>query len=353
MNTPRQPYRHPSAWKPAELGDKSAICVSLSAKHIEAFDHALRSVQSREIAVENIRREDFPLESISEDVQHWEQEIQEGRGIFVLTGFPIDQYSKEECAVIYFGLGTHLGEAQSQSLMGDRLGHVVGVGGKDTRERAYRNSVELALHTDASDIIGMMCLVKAKQGGLSGYSSAPAIYNHFVEHYPELLETLFEGYRYHLFGEQGPGQAPVTDHKIPVFSECEGYLSVSYLRSYIELAFEELQLTKTEAEARALDTFDEIAHSPDFRFNFMLEPGEICFFNNYTVLHTRTEFFDDEDPDKHRHLLRLWLKAWNPRPIAGEMGTYGARKGIDKQAGGGTYYTGKSQYIESPPPPSK
>ena len=124
----------------------------------------------------------------------------------------------------------------------------------------------------------MMCLVKAKHGGVSGYCSAPAIYNHFLEHYPELLETLFEGYRYHLFGEQAPGQGPVTEHKIPVFSEREGYLSVSFLRSYIELAFEELQLDKTEAEAQALDTFDEIAHSAEFRFDLILEPGEICFF---------------------------------------------------------------------------
>jgi len=353
MNNPRQPYHHPSAWKPADLRHKSAICESLTAAHIGAFDQALRTVQASGIGVEDLQRGNFPLDAIANDVTRWEQEIQEGRGIFVLTGFPVDKYSKEECGIIYYGLGTHFGEAQSQSLMGDRLGHVIGVGGKDTRERAYRNSAELALHTDASDIIGMMCLVKAKQGGMSGYCSAPAIYNHFLKHHPDLLETLFEGYRYHLFGEQGPGQAPVTDHKIPVFSEREGYLSVSFLRSYIELAFEELGLDKTEAEALALDSFDEIAHSPEFRFDFMLEPGDISFFNNYTVLHTRTEFFDDEDPNKHRHLLRLWLKAWNPRPVASEMGTYGARKGIEKQAGGGTYYTGKAQYIESPPPSSE
>jgi len=350
MKTQRQIYSHPSTWKPVELGGKAAISKALTDQHIEALDRALHAVLEKGIDVEDIKREDFPLDDIIGDIKRWEHEIQEGRGILILTGFPIDRYSKEECGIIHYGLGTHFGEAQSQSLMGDKLGHVVGVGGKDTRERAYRNSVELALHTDASDIIGMMCLLKAKQGGLSGYSSAPAIYNHFLEHYPDLLETLFEGYRYHLFGEQAPGQAPVTEHKIPVFSEAEGYLSVSYLRSYIELAFEELDLEKTEAEARALDIFDEVAHSPEFRFDFMLEPGEISYFNNYTVLHTRTEFFDDADPAKHRHLLRLWLRAWNPRPIAGEMGAYGARKGIDKKAGGGTYYTGKTEYIESPPP---
>ena len=144
MSIQRQHYHHTSAWKPEELGDKSAICESLGARYIESFDRALRAVQLRDINVEDIRREDFPLDDIAEDIARWEHVIQEGRGIFMLTGFPVDKYSKEECGIIYYGLGAHFGEAQSQSLMGDRLGHVIGVGGKDTRERAYRNSAELA-----------------------------------------------------------------------------------------------------------------------------------------------------------------------------------------------------------------
>jgi len=146
------------------------------------------------------------------------------------------------------------------------------------------------LHTDASDIIAMMCLVKAKTGGISGYCSGPAVYNHLLQADPELIEVLCNGFYYHLFGEQAPGESPVTTSRIPVFSECGDYLCVSYLRSYIELAFDELNVEKTPFELRALDTFDEIAHSSEFRFNFMMESGDIAFFSNYIVLHTRTEF---------------------------------------------------------------
>ena len=337
----RKIYHHPSAWKASDLGGKSAVSESLTPNHIQAFDHALQQVKIKQLDVEHITRDDFPLDSIAEDVARWENEVQEGKGLLVLTGFPVSQYTKEECGLIYYGLGTHFGEAQSQSLLGDKLGHVVNVGGKDTRERAYRNSAELALHTDASDIVAMMCLVKAKEGGLSGYSSGPAVYNYFVEQNPDLLEVLFKGFQYHLFGEQAPGASPVTPHRIPVFSESNGYLSVSYLRSYIELAFDELEQEKTEEEARALDVFDQVAHHPDFRLDFMMEPGDIAVFNNFVVLHTRTAFEDDEAPEKKRHLLRLWLQAWNARPLAMDIGTYGARKGIEKQEGRGTYYKGK------------
>ena len=111
---------------------------------------------SRNIPVEEITRDDFPLPSIGRDIDRWIDTVQEGRGLLLLTGFPVDRYSKEDCGIIYYGLGTHFGEAQSQSTMGDRLGHVVDIGGKDTRERAYRNSVELSLHTDASDIVALL-----------------------------------------------------------------------------------------------------------------------------------------------------------------------------------------------------
>ena len=349
MKKSYRPYDHPCAWKVADLGGKDGISEPLPGQHIAAFDGALKAVQDKGIAVEDITREDFPLAAIAGSVKRWENEIQEGRGILVLTGFPIDRYSKDECGIIYYGLGSHFGEAQSQSLMGDRLGHVVDIGGKDTRERAYRNSAELSLHTDASDIVGMMCLVPAMQGGLSGYCSGPAVYNHILENQPELLDTLFEGFFYHLFGEEEPGTSPVTVQKIPVFSESKGYLSVSFLRSYIELAFKELEQEKSVLETRALDLFEKVAHSPEFRLDFMMEPGDIAFFNNYTVLHTRTEYFDHDDPQRKRHLLRLWLRAWNPRPLSGDIGTYKSRKGIDRQTGGGTYYSGNKEYVESTP----
>ena len=348
--TTRSIYQHPSAWKAIDLKSDEGFCEPLTQEKIEAFEEALRVFGSTGKDTEDMISTDFPLHPIKTDLDRWHNTIQEGRGLLVLTGFPVDRLSKEECGNAFYGLGSQFGEAQSQSLMGDRLGHVVNVGGKDSRERAYRNSTELSLHTDASDIVGMMCLVKAKKGGVSGYCSAPAVFNRLLDQHPDLLDILCEGFRYHLFGEQEPGDPPVTSHKIPVFSESQGYLSVSYLRSYIELAFDELGIRKSVLEQRALDTFDQIAHSPEFRLDYLMEPGDIAFFNNYTVLHTRTEFFEHTDPEKRRHLLRLWLRAWKPRPLDQDVNTYRERKGIVQRSGGTTYYTGDVEYHETPPP---
>ncbi|MEM7195825.1 MAG: TauD/TfdA family dioxygenase [Pseudomonadota bacterium] len=342
-------YDHPSAWRASDLQSKASVCIDLTPKQIEVLASALASVTKKELAIEDIRREHFDLSLIETDVQRWHDEIQHGKGLLVLTGWPSNQYSEEENAVVYWGLSTWFGEAQSQSLAGDKLGHVVGVGGKDPRERAYRNSTELALHTDASDIVGMMCLRPAKEGGLSGYCSGPAVYNYLLEHHEDELNRLIEGYYYHRFGEEAPGESAITEEKIPVFSIVDNIVSISYLRMYIDLAFRELAEGPSERDQRALDVLDDVAHSPEFRLNFMMESGDIAYFNNYVVLHTRTEFNDHDDPAKRRHLLRLWLKAHDARPVNHLIAAFTDRDGIQPQEGKTSYFEGGLDYSENIP----
>ncbi|MDB3945373.1 TauD/TfdA family dioxygenase [Gammaproteobacteria bacterium] len=337
---------HPNAWTTDSVCSKSDVAYSLSKTELADLDQALCAVKERGVDLEKITARDFPLTVLSPALTQWLHEIQERKGLILLSGFPADRYSKEDCGLIFWGIGAHMGEAQSQSLAGDRLGHVVNLGGKNARYRAYQNSTELALHTDATDIVGMMCLTPAKEGGLSGYAAAAAIYNELVENYPDALVTLCQGFHYHLFGEQAEGESPITEQKVPVFSMKDGYLSISYLRSYIEMAFAEMGKEKTPAEQGALDTLDKVAHGPRCYQQFMLAPGDILLFNNYTVLHNRTAFADDDDPDKRRHMLRLWLRAHKPRPIVDDISAFGKRAGIAKQTGRTSVYQGALEYEE-------
>ncbi len=322
------------------------MAYTLSKEELSALDTALNEVKSKDLAVEEVTANDFPLGVLEEAVAGWIQEIDYGKGMVFLQGIPVARYTKDDCALIFWGIGAHMGEAQSQSLAGDRLGHVVNLGGDNPRYRAYQNSTELALHTDATDIVGMMCLVPAREGGLSGYAGAAAIYNELLDHHPDVLPILCEGFHYHLFGEHAPGESPVTEEKTPVFSEKDGCLSISYLRSYIEMAFAHMGKEKTAAESEALDTLDQVAHGPKCFRQFMLSPGDMLFFSNYTVLHNRTAFVDDDDLDKRRHLLRLWLRAHDPRPLVENISAFGKRRGISKQEGRTSIYDGELEYEE-------
>ena len=343
---PKTRIDHPNAWTTESVRSKADIAYTLSKEELSALDTALNEVKSRGLAVEEVTAGDFPLGGLEKVVAGWIQEIDYGKGLVFLQGIPVARYTKDDCALIFWGIGAHMGEAQSQSLAGDRLGHVVNLGGDNPRYRAYQNSTELALHTDATDIVGMMCLVAAREGGLSGYAGAAAIYNELLNHHPDVLPILCEGFHYHLFGEHVPGESPVTEEKTPVFSEKDGCLSISYLRSYIEMAFAHMGKEKTAAESEALDTLDQVAHGPKCFRQFMLSPGDMLFFSNYTVLHNRTAFVDDDDLDKRRHLLRLWLRAHDPRPLIENISAFGKRRGISKQEGRTSIYDGELEYEE-------
>ena len=336
------PVDHASAWRAAERGRDSFV-VQLQAHHLAALDQALQTVKQKNKDAESITPDDFCLREIEADVAAWRDEVMHGSGMIILSGFPLERYSREELGMIHFGIGTHFGTAMSQSVMGDTLGHVVNVGGKDPKERAYRNSTELDMHTDACDVVAMMCLQKAQSGGYSGYVSAISIYNEILKRRPDLLPVLLEGFYYHRFGEEAPGQAPVTEEKIPVFSFSEGLLSINYLRSYIEMAAEELKTPLSPRQIEALDLVDEISMDERFALKFITRPGDAVFFNNLMVLHNRTAFEDSEVEAEKRHFLRLWLVAHEPRPVCDSLRIYEGR-GIEKQEGKSTYFNGEREF---------
>ena len=71
-------------------------------------------------------------------------------------------------------------------------------------------------------------------------------------------------------------------------------------------------------------------------FQFRLQPGDVAWMNNYTILHGRNEFTDGEEASRQRHLMRLWLDVPNGRPVVPEIRIYenrDGRSGIDPQPG--------------------
>jgi hypothetical protein len=83
------------------------------------------------------------------------RQIKDGRGFVLLRGLPVEDYSKDELGLIFWGIGTHLGRGLSQSVMGDRLGHVKDLSREDPGARGYRNKQELSPHTDSCDLVSL------------------------------------------------------------------------------------------------------------------------------------------------------------------------------------------------------
>src|SRR5262249_19059044 len=102
----------------------------------------------------------------------------------------------------------------------------------------------------------------------------------------------------------------------PVYSNTEGQVSARYVRTYLEAGEAAAGRPMGQDNLSVLDRFEEITKRPDLMLEFTLQPGEIYFINNYTILHARTAFDDlDAAEDRRRHLLRLWLEVPGMRPV--------------------------------------
>jgi len=103
---------------------------------------------------------------------------------------------------------------------------------------------------------------------------------------------------------------------MPVFNDYQGYLSAIYSGTYIRSALRFPDAPHpAAADFAALDCFDSLAEDKELRLDITFQPGDMQFVHNHTLLHDRTSFVDWPDPERKRHLLRLWLAAPGARPL--------------------------------------
>ena len=310
------PIDHPSAWKVADFKTPADYTIELAATQLADIEHSIRRAKKAGLILDDLNREHFELPSLLPVINEIRHQIADGRGFVVLRRLPVEDYSKDEIGMIFWGLGTHLGHGLSQSVLGDRLGHVKDFSREDPLARAYRNKQELSPHTDSCDLVGLACLRNAKTGGVSQLTSAISVHNAMLEESPKFLESLYRGYVFHRRGEEQPGELPYTPYRVPVYSNTEGRVSARYVRTYVEAGEAAVGRPMGPDELAVLDRFEETSKRPELMLEFTLQPGEMYFINNYTILHARTAFDDgDAEEDQRRHLLRLWLDVPAMRPV--------------------------------------
>ncbi|MCC7272541.1 MAG: TauD/TfdA family dioxygenase [Alphaproteobacteria bacterium] len=321
----------PGAWRSSDFRSADDYAVDLGARHVRALTDALAAVRRAGIATEDLTRDAFSLAAIADDVARWFDVLRHGRGFLMLRGFPVEGFPVEDIGTMYYGLGTHLGAATSQSVLGDRLGYVIDMSREKADARSYQNREPMLLHSDFTDILAMLSVRTARVGGLSRYCSALAVHDDIVERHPEYLEPLYRGFPLYLMGEHREGESPVTPFDVPVFSRCQGALSSLFVRGLITKAAAHAGRTLTDLETAAVDYFVETAHRPDVMLEFMMEPGEVVLADNLRMLHSRTAIENDPEGPR-RLLLRLWLKVANGRPRVPEIDLYQTAGGIAPQA---------------------
>ena len=90
------------------------------------------------------------------------------------------------------------------------------------------------------------------------------------------------------------------------FSEENG-LQTFYHSEYFRSAERHGDINYDEQTHALLDLYDSLCARPDLQLDMWLEPGDMQFISNHTIAHARTDYEDWPEPERKRHLLRLWL----------------------------------------------
>lgn len=320
-----KPVAGPSVWYASDWKSSDAWITPLSKENIADIDRALQNSKNAHRSFATVTQADFPLPSMTESLRKVRADVLDGRGFSLMRGLPVDQYTIEDCERIFWGIGTHIGMGVTQNANADLIAHVFDrrLDYSQRTVRAYQVKAALAMHCDNSDLVGLFCVRPAMSGGASLLTSSLAAFNEILRTRPEYLGVLFSGFAYDRKGEQGAGERPFTQ-KVPTFSVSKnGVVSCRYSRSYLHHAQETIGLRLSPLEVEILDYFESITARPEFQMEMNLEPGDILFCNNYTVLHARRGFDDHPEPDRGRLLLRLWLEVEGVRDIDNDLVRHG------------------------------
>lgn len=304
---PPGPVGGAAAWTGARMAGRSDWIVQLTDQDLAEIDAAIAAHRAAGRAMGEITRGSFRLPTLGPRLAAILDELLHGRGFVLLRGFDVASRSIEDAAIGYLGIGAHLGGFRSQNAKGHLLGHVrdLGLDIRNPKVRYYQTNRELEFHTDSCDFVGLLCLKTARSGGGSRIVSSVALHDAMLERAPALWRALFNPMPTDRRGEIPPGMLPWFE--IPVFNWHHGRLSTIYAGQYIRSAQENFPQARrlTQEERAAIDMLDALAE--EFALTMEFRPGDMQFIHNHQILHSRADFEDWPEPERRRHLLRLWL----------------------------------------------
>lgn len=249
--------------------------------------------------------------------------LRDGVGFVILDKVPVQQYSQEECRAIYWMLGQMVGRPVAQSFDGKMIYDVKDQG------RAYSTSVrgdttrkDQNFHTDNNynlcppHYVALFCLHPAMTGGINSIVSFYAVYNEMLKRHPiELVERLYRPFLANRQREHFPGDPMVLNR--PLFTYDGEWLDCKLSRHQTLSGYHLAGQTLDPLGLQALDALESIMAEPRWNREFFFERGQIQIVDNRRCGHRRTGFVDYPEPERKRHLLRLWLRDTGRRSYHG------------------------------------
>ena len=321
-----EPMAGPEAWLGKDMAASTDWIRTVSGEAVAEMQAAHRGLERRALAWPDFGREDFPLPTFARELAAVLDELERGRGFALVRGIPVDGCPEAQLKSLYWGLGVHLGQARYQNAQGELIGEVRDeyrrygevnelttdtALGRSSRSKA-RSSGPLRFHTDRCDVVSLLCVRRARAGGLSRIVSAVSVSNAILARRPDLHAVLCHDYWRSRQGEEAGGERKIF--AMPVFAVHEGKFTTQYSRTFVEAAQKLADVPRlSPAQDEALDLHAAVCE--ELAFTMDLQPGDLQLLNNHVIYHSRTAYEDEDGRDRDRLLLRLWLSPSNSRAL--------------------------------------
>jgi hypothetical protein len=282
-------------------------------------------------AVEMLRRHPVPVLALSAADFEWpatrrlmagvKAALDDGIGFTVLDRLPVDEYSKAELVTVYWLLSQMIARPVAQAFKGTLLYDVHDTGQKTSvRVRADLTNEDLSWHTDYGfnhppPYLGLLVLRTARSGGVSSAGSLHTGHDALLQRDPALLRRLYEPFVWNRQGEH-PDGAPICTSN-PIFTADGGQVRARFNRSLQPVGYRLVGQEIDRPGMDALNALHEVMSEPEHHVDFVLEPGQIEFVNNARIAHRRTAYEDYDEPDRRRHLVRIFLRDEGRRSYMG------------------------------------
>ncbi|MCB5425091.1 TauD/TfdA family dioxygenase [Altererythrobacter sp. CC-YST694] len=325
VTTELEPVRTEAAWRGDELSARQDWVYLLSDEQVAELEELGKRFVEDDPDLRFVQKEDYPLVACAEAVKEWGKDVDYGRGFVLVRGLRTHLYSDALSSAIYYILGLYMGDPIRQNEMGDLIDHVYATSDKTMDDPTAKSSKvrdQLVYHSDSSDVVALMCLRPAMAGGASCLVSGAQIYNEILKRRPDLAPLLLEPF--HWDWRRQDQEAPADTYTSPVISMEDGVFSMYAGSLYIITAQNYPGVPKlTPEQIEVLELFDTITYEEGMAIEMDFRPGDIQWLSNYAALHARTTFYDFPEPQRRRHLLRLWLHRETDRPVVEGFGKNG------------------------------
>lgn len=316
-NSSRPAKGYPTPWIAADANNPDLWTRELTNAERQGLLHGLEAFEASGTPLSMATGNDFPFRNLAQLKVDIEAGLYRHLGFILLRGMPIDGLTIKQIEALYWGFCNHLGVLRPQGLDSGLIKSVRDTGGnyRSASGRGYNTSAELDFHTDFADLVGLLCINAAKQGGMSKIASSQAVRAKIERAAPHLAQALFEPIYYSRQGEESPHERPY--YRTPIFSERDGWFSCRYTRNHIRYAhrFDGVPHPRDE-QIEAMDRLDKTVVEPDLVLEMSLQPGDMQLLNNHVILHSRTAYTDHEEEERKRHLLRAWIANPTSQPLS-------------------------------------